>query len=249
MNKVLTAVFAATLLSSTALADEKTITLVCSYDVLPGTVVLSNPPKVNCKDFALAETLIGTGVTIGPDVTVDRIARAVRRATRGKRKTRVTPLPVKTTQRFLSSSERLEKALHTLELSQFCKDYIREHMRSMDVHGNMVEECTNLEKGLTRWGDKIVKRKKPRFTQENYQPRNSDCHDDKYVSEQSHQERGVWQPLDGMDDDINPEFTKKFPGITRNGEFFTDGTPYCRGWVPIQDIVDGKCLNGKVKVD
>ena len=60
---------------------------------------------------------------------------------------------------------------------------------------------------------------------------------------------GVWQPLDGVDDDINPEFTKKFPGITRNGEFFTDGTPSCRSWVPIQDIVDGKCLNDKVKVD
>ena len=60
---------------------------------------------------------------------------------------------------------------------------------------------------------------------------------------------GVWQPLDGMDDDINPEFTKKFPGITRNREFFISGTSSCRGWVPVQDIVDGKCLNGKVKVD
>ena len=249
MNKFLTAVFAATLLSSTALADEKTITLVCSEDVLPGTVVLSNPPKVNCKDFGLAKTLIGTGVTIGPSVNVDRIARAVRRATREKRKTRVTPLPVKTTQRFPSSSERLEKDFEGLGLSEFCKDYIREHMYSMDVHGDMVEECTNLEKGLTRWGDKIVKRKKPRFTLENYQPRNSDRHDDKYVSEQPRQERGVWQPLDGMDDDINPEFTKKFPGITRNREFFISGTSSCRGWVPVQDIVNGKCLNGKVKVD
>ena len=105
MNKFLTAVFAAILLSSTALADEKTITLVCSENVLPGTVVLSNPPKVNCKDFKLAETLIGTGVTIGPDVNVDRIARAVRRATREKRNTRVTPLPVKTTQRFSYHNE------------------------------------------------------------------------------------------------------------------------------------------------
>ena len=50
--------------------------------------------------------------------------------------------------------------LEGLGLSQFCKDYIREHIYSMDVHGDMVEECTNLEKGLTRWGDKIVKRKK-----------------------------------------------------------------------------------------
>ena len=242
MKKFLTVIFAATLLSSTALADEKTITLVCSEEVLPGTVVLSNPPKVNCKDFELAETLIGTGVTIGPSVNVDRIARAVRRATREKRKTKVTSLPVKTTQ-------RLEKDFEGLGLSEFCKDYIREHMYSMDVHGDMVEECTNLEKGLTRWGDKIVKRKKPRFTQENYQPRNFDPHTGKDVSEQSRQKRGVWQAIDGVNDDTNPEFTKKFPGITRNREFFISGTSSCRGWVPIQDIVDGKCLNGKVKVN
>ncbi|MGZ9670007.1 hypothetical protein ACXX9E_29040 [Pseudomonas sp. GNP014] len=84
MNKFLTAVFAVTLFSSTALFGvtvvakfcEKTITLVCSGDVLPGTVVLSNPPKVNCKDFGLG-LLIGTGVTIGPDVNVDRIARLI----------------------------------------------------------------------------------------------------------------------------------------------------------------------------
>ena len=257
MNKFLTAVFAATLLSSTALAEvtivakpgEKTITLVCSDDVLPGTVVLSNPPKVNCKDFGLAKALIGTGVTIGPDVNVDRIARAVRRATREKRNTNATPLPVKTAKRFLSAEERLEKDFEGLGLSEFCKDYIREHMYSMDVHGDMVEECTNLEKGLTRWGDKIVKRKKPRFTQENYQPRNFDPHTGKDVSEQSRQKRGVWQAIDGVNDDTNPEFTKKFPGITRNREFFISGTSSCRGWVPVQDIVDGKCLNGKVKVD
>ena len=257
MNKFLTVVFAATLFSSTALAGvtvvakpgEKTITLVCSDDVLPGTVVLSNPPKVNCKDFGLAKTLIGTGVTIGPDVNVDRIARAVRRATRENREAGVTPLPVKTARGFLSAEERLEKDFEGLGLSQFCKDYIREHMYSMDVHGDMVEECTNLEKGLTRWGDKIVKRKKPRFTQENYRPRNFDRHTGKSVSEQPRQNRGVWQAIDGVNDDTNPEFTKKFPGITRNREFFISGTSSCRGWVPVQDIVNGKCLNGKVKVD
>ena len=257
MNKFLTAVFAATLLSSTALAEvtivakpgEKTITLVCSKDVLPGTVVLSNPPKVNCKDFGLAKTLIGTGVTIGPDVNVDRIARAVRRATREKRNTNATPLPVKTAKRFLSSEERLEKDFEGLGLSEFCKDYIRKHMYSMDVHGDMVEECTNLEKGLTRWGDKIVKRKKPRFTQEDYQPRNFDRHTGKSVSEQPRQKRGVWQSLDGVNDNTNSKFAKKFPGITRNREFFISGTSSCRGWVPVQDIVNGKCRDGKVKVD
>ena len=176
MNKFLTAVFAATLLASAALADwdGKTITLVCSDDVLSGTVVLSNPPKVNCKDFELVKALVGTDVTIGPDANVDQIARAVRRAT-------------------LKGQSRRNRFL---EPWPHVKDF------------------------------------------EKFEPVTGDRRLD-----------GVWQPLDGMDDDINPEFTKKFPGITRNGEFFTDGTPYCRGWVPIQDIVDGKCLNGKVKVD
>ena len=87
MNKFLTAVFAATLLSSTALAGErkvevetpKSITVVCSDDVPAGTVVLSNPPKFSCKDLNLVNALVGTGVTIGPDANIDRIARALRR--------------------------------------------------------------------------------------------------------------------------------------------------------------------------
>ena len=179
MNKFLSVVFAATLLSSTALAEvtivakpgEKTITLVCSKDVLPGTVVLSNPPKVNCKDFGLAKTMICTGVTIGPDVNVDRIARAVRRAT-------------------LKGQPRQDRFLKQRPTAKRFKDF-----------------------------------------------------------EQPRQKRGVWQSLDGVNDDTNPEFTKKFPGITRNREVFISVTSSCRGWVPVQDIVNGKCRDGKVKVD
>ena len=176
MNKFLTAVFAATLFSSAALADwdGKTITFVCSDDVLSGTVVLSNPPKVNCKDFELVKALVGTDVTIGPDANVDQIARAVRRATR----------------KGQSRPDRF------LEPWPYVKDF------------------------------------------EKFEPVTGDRRLD-----------GVWQAIDGVDDDINPEFTKKFPGITRNREFFISGTSSCRGWVPVQDIVNGKCLNGKVKVD
>ena len=177
MYKFLIAALAATLLSSTALAEEKTttvpipksITIVCSDDVQPGTIVLSNPPKVSCQDYTLAKTLIGTDVTIGPDANVDRIARAVRRATR---------------------------------------------------------------KGQSQ-PDPILRR--PWLTDKRF--------------EQPRQKRGVWQSIDGVNDDFNSEFTKKFPGITRNREFFISGTSSCRGWVPVQDIIDGKCRNGKIKVD
>ena len=90
MNKFLTAACAATLLTSTAMAEQRTITvptpksitIVCSDSVRPGTVVLTNPPKFSCQDYDLAKAMVGTGITVGPDVNVNRIVRTLRRATR-----------------------------------------------------------------------------------------------------------------------------------------------------------------------
>ena len=42
---------------------------------------------------------------------------------------------------FISSEERLEKDLEGSNLSEFCMDYIKEHARSMDVHGDLIAEC------------------------------------------------------------------------------------------------------------
>jgi len=173
MNKFLTAVFAATLLSSTALAKDstvtvptpKSITIICSDDVSPGTVVLSNPPKFSCKDFTLVNSVIGTGITVGPDVNVDRIARAIRQATRSN-----------------------------------STDY---RPKSYSTRGN-------------RWVPPVTDTRKPE--------------------------------LDDFDVP-NPLFSKKFPGMNRNRKFFVSGTSSCRGWVPIYDIIEGKCREGKVKVE
>ena len=90
MNKFLTAACAATQLTSTAMAEQRTITvptpksitIVCSDSVRPGTVVLTNPPKFSCQDYNLAKAMVGTGITVGPDVNVNRITRALRRATK-----------------------------------------------------------------------------------------------------------------------------------------------------------------------
>ena len=79
---------ATTLMSTTAMGGERTvtvptpksITLVCSDDVRQGTVVLSNPPKFSCKDYELAKSVIGIGITVGPDTNVNRITAALRRA-------------------------------------------------------------------------------------------------------------------------------------------------------------------------
>ena len=93
MNKFLTVAFATILLTSTAMAEDrkvtvpmpKSITVTCSDTVRPGTVVMSNPPKFSCQDYVLAKAIIGTGITVGPDATYDRIARALRRVKRQNR--------------------------------------------------------------------------------------------------------------------------------------------------------------------
>ena len=98
MNKFLTVACAAILFSTTALAKDKkvvielpkTITVTCSDRVQPGTVVLSNPPKFSCADYDVVTRVIGTGITVGPDMRVSRILRAVRRV---EKPTRRTPPP------------------------------------------------------------------------------------------------------------------------------------------------------------
>ena len=220
MYKFLTAVFAATLLSSTVLAEEKTITvpipksitIVCSDDVQPGTIVLSNPPKVSCQDYTLAKTLIGTDVTIGPDANVNQIVSALRR-----------------------SQNRAQRKW----------DSVTENRRT-----RLDDPIFGLPK--PPWARQRTDEDQPRSSNDDYfnQPRfrlDFDNHRPRVTRHK--QSRGAWQSIDGVDDDFNPEFTKKFPGITRNREFFISGTSSCRGWVPVQDIIDGKCRNGKIKVD
>ncbi len=110
-NKFILTLLTTTLLSTTAFADPgldkmppiksspsvkvekrnievpipRSIKIVCSDDVRPGTVVMTNPPQFACSDFNLAKAVIGTGITIGPDVNLQRIARAVKRASRDSR--------------------------------------------------------------------------------------------------------------------------------------------------------------------
>ena len=98
MNKFLTVAFAAILLSTTAFAEDrkvtvelpKTITVTCSDRVQPGTVVLSNPPKFSCADYDVVKRVIGTGITVGPDVRVSHILRAIRRVEKPTRRAPTT---------------------------------------------------------------------------------------------------------------------------------------------------------------
>jgi len=68
----------------------KSITLVCSDRVSPGTVVLSNPLKFSCKDYETIKSVVGLGITIGPDTKIQEISHAINRANRkNKRENRV----------------------------------------------------------------------------------------------------------------------------------------------------------------
>ena len=80
MQKLLMVAIATTMLATAAFAEERTITLTCSNDVEPGTLVLTNPPKVNCDDLETVKNVIGMGITVGPNSDVTRMIREARRA-------------------------------------------------------------------------------------------------------------------------------------------------------------------------
>ena len=68
----------------------KSITLICSDDVEKGTVVLTNPPKFSCADYETIKSVVGTGISIGPDTRIQEISRAIARANhKVKRKSRI----------------------------------------------------------------------------------------------------------------------------------------------------------------
>ena len=73
MKKLLLSTALAVILTSPAIAEEKSITIVCSDDVEKGTVVLSDPPKMSCEDFDLASRYVGSGFSIGPDTTIEDV--------------------------------------------------------------------------------------------------------------------------------------------------------------------------------
>ena len=70
----------------------KSITLVCDNNIQQGTVVLSDPPKFSCKDYDLAKSVIGLGITVGPDTRVLQISRAIKRANRQIKSANVVPV-------------------------------------------------------------------------------------------------------------------------------------------------------------
>ena len=75
MRKLLVTTALAVFMISPALAGEKTksITIVCSDDVEKGVIVLSDPPKMSCEDYDSAIGFVGSGFSIGPNSTVEKL--------------------------------------------------------------------------------------------------------------------------------------------------------------------------------
>ena len=77
MKKLLVTTALAVFMISPALAGEKTksITIVCSDEVEKGVIVLSDPPKMSCEDYDSAIGFVGSGFSIGPDATVEKLKK------------------------------------------------------------------------------------------------------------------------------------------------------------------------------
>jgi hypothetical protein len=56
---------------TTKVEEEDSITILCSNDVKPGSIKLTNPPKINCGDMSKAQFAIGTGFTFKSDIPTD----------------------------------------------------------------------------------------------------------------------------------------------------------------------------------
>ena len=86
--KIVTTAFVLGLMSTTAIAGEvspktvenvDSITLVCSDDVEMGTVLLSDPPQLNCGDMETVNNVVGLGITVGPNTRINAITSAINR--------------------------------------------------------------------------------------------------------------------------------------------------------------------------
>ena len=159
----------------------KSIKIVCSDDVRPGTVVMTNPPQFACSDFNLAKAIIGTGITIGPDVNLQRIAHAVKRASRDSR---------------VNRNSRINRNFRTN----------RDSMRLTETLGPRETYVNNRTGEVVRWWNKnrdisqyrrikALEKRLEKLERANRIPRNSSYNDNLY-----NENSGAWVSPGRLDD-------------------------------------------------
>jgi hypothetical protein len=67
------------LLSDRAYADDSLVIL-CRDDVQSGSIILSNPPIVNCMDLSIAKLMFGSGIVLKPWQNFAQLQDVVRKA-------------------------------------------------------------------------------------------------------------------------------------------------------------------------
>ena len=83
---------AVVLFSATASAEE--VVIRCSDNVQRGTLVLTNPPTMNCDDFNLVKGYVGSGISVGPNSRVTEIVSAIQSIQPAPKAQPVSPVTV-----------------------------------------------------------------------------------------------------------------------------------------------------------
>ena len=195
------------LISPVVLAGERTvtvpipksITLVCSDDVEKGTVVLTNPPKFSCKDYDTMKSVIGLGITIGPDTKVQEISRAIKNINRKeKRKSQIETV----TRKGNTSSYKM-KSGNTVTWKEAIP-IVRAPTRPMKVRP---ENWTAPTKEFVPIPQPIFKNDNSFGT--------TPSEDDFRKALFSTDEKSQWKTVD-------PDLYNRFDGFSRNKKFFRD---------------------------
>jgi hypothetical protein len=56
------------------------LTILCRDDVQSGSIILSNPPIVNCVDLSIAKLMFGSGIVLKPWQNISQVLDVVRTA-------------------------------------------------------------------------------------------------------------------------------------------------------------------------
>ena len=211
MKNIITTTVLAVIMISPAFAGERTvtvptpksITLVCSDDVAKGTVVLTNPPKFSCEDYETITSVVGLGITVGPDTKVQEISSAINRANRKvKRKSRIQSVS-----REGNTSTYKMNSGNTVKWTDPTPDVpvVKAPTTPMKVRPESLKDSPFVEES----------RPIPQPTFRTYSQKDYDARDRALQSLYRSDERSSWKT-------ISADEYETFDGFSRNKKFFRD---------------------------
>ena len=181
----------------------KSITLVCSDDVAKGTVVLTNPPKFSCEDYETITSVVGLGITVGPDTKVQEISSAINRANRKeKRKSRIESVSSEGN----TSTYKMNSG-NTVKWTDPTPDVpvVKAPTTPMKVRPESLKDSPFVEES----------RPIPQPTFRTYSQKDYDARDRALQSLYRSDERSSWKT-------ISADEYENFDGFSRNKKFFRD---------------------------